>query len=374
MEKEDPISPPVSLPRPPCFEIFEDRPKPLPLAKGPFDSSLTVMSYNILCDSLVERKMYRQGEEQYLDWPYRLSVILSSAIRPVNSSLLLLQEVQSTDTLLPAHLSDLGYSHKYVKRLEERDDGLLTAYKKDQFSLIAHWSMGFTVEGCHLLNKPNVTLFVLLKCKKTQQLILTVNCHVLFNKNRGDIKFFQISLMMKAIRAICDKFPDEAVVVIWSGDFNTTPCSPLYKYFAECSIDCLSKFQFSSYTGQNQAKGLFHNYKGSIFKKFKLMNQRFDEEIHRKYFIDQRDPDAFDTLFKRLKTTRLSFQDNKIEISYAEDQSQEAFNPLKMKSAYCEDYKPRCKNKDDRAIYTGEIMFSSCAIQEEVPLTVDYIL
>lgn len=69
--------------------------------------------------------------------------------------------------------------------------------------------MNFFVEGHHLLNKQNVALFTLLKCKKSGHLFLIVNCHLLFNKNRGDIKLAQVLFIMKGINEITNLYSKE---------------------------------------------------------------------------------------------------------------------------------------------------------------------
>ena len=84
-----------------------------------------------------------------------------------------------------------------------RDDGLLIAFKKSKFDLVRKFEMEFFIsESDPLMCKQNVALFCVLRQKSSNRLILTVNCHILFNKSRGDIKFAQILLIIRAIRQI----------------------------------------------------------------------------------------------------------------------------------------------------------------------------
>ena len=78
----------------------------------------------------------------------------------------------------------------------------MIAYKTLKYKLIQKYEIGFERQDCDILCKPNVALFLLLESKNTGARILVVNCHILFNKNRGDIKYFQVGLIMKAIREI----------------------------------------------------------------------------------------------------------------------------------------------------------------------------
>lgn len=57
-----------------------------------------------------------------------------------------------------------------------------------------------------LMNKQNVALFCLLRDKETKRMLLVVNCHILFNKSRGDIKFAQVLIIMRGVRHILQLF------------------------------------------------------------------------------------------------------------------------------------------------------------------------
>ena len=80
------------------------------------------------------------------------------------------------------------------------------AWKVLRFELVRRFDMNFFIEGHNLLNKQNVALFILLKCKKSGHLFLVVNCHILFNKNRGDTKLVQILFIMKGINEIINLY------------------------------------------------------------------------------------------------------------------------------------------------------------------------
>lgn len=87
-----------------------------------------------------------------------------------------------------------------------RDDGLLIAYKMEKYRLINKFEIEFYLNNHDLLDKQNVALLCLLENKETKMMYLIVNCHILFNKNRGDIKYTQINLIMRSIDLLLDQY------------------------------------------------------------------------------------------------------------------------------------------------------------------------
>jgi hypothetical protein len=150
-------------------------------------------------------------------------------------------------------------------------DGLLTAYNPHKFEFVKKWHITFWLDETHpVLNKFNVALYVLLRQKSTNKYFLFINCHILFNVNRGDIKLTQIMLIRRGASLIKNyinftisengqndypglKSADD-IGIIWAGDFNTSPQSPLFSAimtgdFSQCSkykkfevIQFLNKF------------------------------------------------------------------------------------------------------------------------------------
>ena len=64
----------------------------------------------------------------------------------------------------------------------------------------------FVSETDPLMNKQNVALFCMLRSKSTGILYLITNCHILFNKSRGDIKFAQVVTIMRGISLILSTY------------------------------------------------------------------------------------------------------------------------------------------------------------------------
>ena len=86
-----------------------------------------------------------------------------------------------------------------------------------------------------VLNKQNVGQILLLRHKATSSYVLAANCHILYNINRGDIKTAQIYLLRRSIEMVRNQQQLELglkheIPVVWGGDFNTTPNSPMYGF------------------------------------------------------------------------------------------------------------------------------------------------
>lgn len=94
--------------------------------------------------------------------------------------------------------------------------------------------MEFYLSETHpLLNKENVCLISLLRHKHTKKYVLAANCHILFNINRGDIKTMQICVIRRAVCLLKTELEKQSagkqkINIIWAGDFNACPNSPIY--------------------------------------------------------------------------------------------------------------------------------------------------
>ena len=133
----------------------------------------------------------------------------------------------------------------------EKNDSNAILYKKDKFEevrrfhaslhLVAGKNYNRTDKLSEEMYYPSMGLFVLLKRKqgglsdeeseeKGQNFILVVNTHILFNKNRGHVKFGMLVLLFKIIHEIKAQFNPGSIILC--GDFNIAPNSMLYNYIA----------------------------------------------------------------------------------------------------------------------------------------------
>ena len=69
-----------------------------------------------------------------------------------------------------------------------------------------NFEMEFFHANDSILSAQNVAYFLVLKSKFSQNMFLSVNCHLNFNRDRGDIKLYQAGLIMAAIAEIQQKY------------------------------------------------------------------------------------------------------------------------------------------------------------------------
>lgn len=66
--------------------------------------------------------------------------------------------------------------------------------------------MDFYQANDSVLSAQNVAYFLVLKSKQSGNHFLSANCHLNFNRDRGDIKLYQVALIMAAIAQIQQKY------------------------------------------------------------------------------------------------------------------------------------------------------------------------
>lgn len=237
--------------------------------------------------------------------------------------------------------------------------------------------MEFYLKGDDILNVQNVALFSLLSSKKTGRKVLLANCHLLFNRDRGDVKLFQAALVMSGIKEISNVVaPSEPIYAFWGGDFNTLPQSPLYNFIRYSSIEDLKRYQANSWTGQAASIDIYTKWKEkTTAERIERLAYKFDAETQGEYLKAQGNETYFDSLFERLAKTSLRLEGNKLLIVPSKEAK--PLVPSKLKSAYAEDFAQRLKDPESiekaRNLH-GEMSFSTIPIQDPYPVCVDFVL
>jgi len=140
----------------------------------------------------------------------------------------------------------LGYMAAYKQRLGGRTDGCATFYKRKKFNCCNSIPIDFFVNGCSVLDRPNVALLMLLepvvdsrRTWSSSTCVCVANTHLLFNPGRGDVKLAQLMFLFAAIDEMagmtaepCPKYHP----VILCGDLNLEPFSILYDFIVDGSL------------------------------------------------------------------------------------------------------------------------------------------
>ncbi|XP_038147303.1 protein angel homolog 1 isoform X2 [Cyprinodon tularosa] len=202
----------------------------------------TVMSYNILSQDLLEenQQLYAHCPPEVLQWNYRCSLLLSE-IEKWAPDILCLQEVQENhyhEHLYPV-LSQMGYTCVYQRRTGTKTDGCAACYRSAVFTEAGVSKLEFFRPETGLLDRHNVGIVLLLRplvtrgaeVKEGGPPLCVANTHLLFNPRRGDIKLAQLAIMLAEINAMIKscKVRREHCNVVFCGDFNSIPYTPLYQ-------------------------------------------------------------------------------------------------------------------------------------------------
>lgn len=159
----------------------------------------------------------------------------------------------------------------------------------------------------------------------------------------------------------------------WAGDFNTLPCSPLYNFIRYSSLDDLKRYTIENWTGQYSGLNVHAQMiKEKIDVRMKLLCEKFDWDKHGKHMKDQKDSAYFDKLYEMLRYLAVELDNGKIKIVKG-DQMRKA-EPMKLKSAYAEDFALRHKEDTEVSAMVGEMTYSTIPKQDPFPVTTDYVL
>lgn len=205
------------------------------------DTIFTVMSYNVLAQSLLTDNMtlYNSCKQEHLTWQYRWA-LLQHEISDLDPDILMLQEVQSSHyhTYYLPWLTFRGYEGFFKKRTGTKADGCAIFYKTNTFSLIEHCSVEYRQPSAqNVLDRDNVGLIVkLAPVKRPNSTPLCVaTTHLLYNPRRYDVKLAQAVLLLSEIDRLCFEREignrTQYCPVIISGDFNAEPHTALIEFF-----------------------------------------------------------------------------------------------------------------------------------------------
>ncbi|XP_002163613.2 protein angel homolog 2 [Hydra vulgaris] len=241
------------------------RPLPEHLSKSPdVNFEFTVASYNVLADCLLKEHSYLYRNAQsinspwLLDWNYRKHNLLKEIIY-ADADVLCLQEVEEEHyyNWFYPRLKDFGYDGIYKRRSGDKRDGCATFFKLNRFSFHSIELLDFYHPNIPLMDRNNVAILLFLTPRsnhgKNKSPICIGNTHLLFNKNRGDIKLAQISYIFAEIDRLkkSAKFGSCFPMVI-CGDFNSLPFSPLYHFITKGQL-CYNNMNKAALSGQNES-------------------------------------------------------------------------------------------------------------------------
>ncbi|OQS07755.1 hypothetical protein THRCLA_00248, partial [Thraustotheca clavata] len=152
----------------------------------------------------------------------------------------------------------------------------------------------FKVENDPVLDRDNVAIALAVQAIADQSITIVATTHILFNPRRGDVKLAQCQRLLECIEQLQQKHCPAEPRVIICGDFNFTPCSPLYSYFSTGALDC-SQLKSSDLSCQIATNGSFfhtrlhhdeinrHQGGGAAAGKYTITNATEKKGFHLEY-------------------------------------------------------------------------------------------
>lgn len=205
-------------------------------------AKFTLMTYNILAQSLVRREMYPDAGEA-IKWKNRQQV-LKAELAHYDPDVLCMQECGADmfDPVLKDFLDERGYRHKFHLP-ENKTHGLVVALKKRQFELVNEHALAYDDRLAPDSERPaakaektnNSGLFCVLKHLETDTTLTLGTTHLFWHPKGTAERARQMRLFIAETIKTDAERGDNSGNIIMAGDFNTEPIDPTY--LAATAID-----------------------------------------------------------------------------------------------------------------------------------------
>lgn len=231
--------------------------------------TFTIMSFNVLAQTLVRRELFPTSSQQALKWPYRRENLLRE-ISGYAADVLCLQEVDFFEEFWKPKLMldpKLGYGSGHWKKKNAKLDGVAVFWRKTQFSCVAKEDIEYDDycrqepyangnQGSDLseLLRGNVATILALKRidspdssqslqssdssssttlgPATDKGIIVFNTHLFWNPNYNYVRLVQSMIALQLISQFKAKHGLDWPVVM-CGDYNHSSGDPSYEALFE---------------------------------------------------------------------------------------------------------------------------------------------
>lgn len=206
--------------------------------------NFTIMSFNVLAQSLIRREHFPYCTEEALKWKYRRTNLLKE-ISSIGCDIVCLQECDSHFfvTFWRPNMEKLGY-HGEFKSKVKGTNGCATFFKINRFSLLEMKELEYRkmmdeVEGIEKeeLDRSNIGLILVLNILGSEELKLKTlvisNTHLFWNPKYSWARLKQSYMFIQETFEISKKYKTTAIM---AGDFNATPNSAVYHFLTKRNL------------------------------------------------------------------------------------------------------------------------------------------
>ncbi|KAJ2790731.1 RNA exonuclease ngl2, partial [Coemansia guatemalensis] len=193
-------------------------------------SSLTVMNYNVLCQKLIQRRLFPYASKPSLKWKTRRPLLLSE-LSHLKPDIMCLQEVftKNWDDTFSMWFNREGYKAESFQSVS-KSHCLSISWKEDRFAAVdrtcVRMDRSAEVLG-ETLHTNNVAQIVVLRFLQDSDLssgvpgVIVSNTHLFWQPGACYERLQQQLLLSRALNQMRRKYPEYPVISC--GDYNTTP-------------------------------------------------------------------------------------------------------------------------------------------------------
>ncbi|KDO33783.1 hypothetical protein SPRG_01662 [Saprolegnia parasitica CBS 223.65] len=204
----------------------------------PATGGFRVVCFNVLADYLAaESQQHARPYDAYkFSWAFRRTRLLREMLT-WQADIICLQEVDHFTDYFEPELAQHGYIGRAKQRTGETTlDGCAIFVKASTFEILETVGIEYKVPGHDVLDRDNVALALVLRSIGDGAVLIAATTHILFNPRRGDVKLAQCQLLFETLAALQASHASDRLLLC--GDFNFTPCSPLYALFSTGALNC----------------------------------------------------------------------------------------------------------------------------------------
>ncbi|KAG6817489.1 hypothetical protein H0H87_008114 [Tephrocybe sp. NHM501043] len=220
------------VPTPPPERVWKNLLSPAEeeaMQSDPYTETISVLSYNILCEKYATERLYGYTPAWALTWDYRKELVLTELMNH-DTDFLCLQEVDiaAYEDYFLQHLKGHDYDgfhwpksrYKTKKDTERRQvDGCATFYKASKYTLVEKQLIEFSAVAMQrpdfektddmfnrVLIKDNIAVVCLMEDKQTRTRFIIANAHLDWDPLFCDVKLVQAALLVDEIDKIAANF------------------------------------------------------------------------------------------------------------------------------------------------------------------------
>ena len=195
----------------------------------PATETLSVLSYNILCDKYATPSQFGYTPSEALSWDYR-KVLLIREVKEHNADFVCMQEVdmESFNEFFRQELAYNDYRGVFwpksrAKTMAEREakmvDGCATFFKYSKYICLDKQLIDFAntainrpdMKGEHdtfnrVMPRDNIAVATFFENRLTGSRIIVVNTHIFWDIAFRDVKLVQVAILMEQISSLADKW------------------------------------------------------------------------------------------------------------------------------------------------------------------------